>query len=75
VHEVFRHHADDGVALVVECYRLADDVRIAAEALLPETVTDDRDWRGAGLIVGFGKVAAQLRSRTHHFEIAGRHHA
>src|SRR5204863_6086715 len=38
--QVFRQHADDRVAVAAELDRLADDVRIASEPALPESVAE-----------------------------------
>src|SRR4029434_2971253 len=46
-----RHHADDVGLDTVEPNRLADDLRIAAEAPPPEGVADDDDRRRAAVAI------------------------
>src|SRR6185503_13558280 len=43
--EARRGHAYYGIGDAVEAERPADDGRVAAEARLPESIADDRDWR------------------------------
>ncbi len=57
--ETFRHDADHNMRLVVEQNFFADDVWIAAEALLPEGVAENGCWCGAGLVIRVVEVAAQ----------------
>ena len=56
-----RHHADDGVSFVVEKNILTDDVGRAAEAGLPQTITEDNSSIRAGPILLRQEGAAQNR--------------
>src|SRR5688572_23656167 len=69
--KAFRHDTDHDVSLVVEQDLFADDVWIAAEALLPKAVAEQSHRCGAGLIVCFGEIASEQRSRAHDGEISG----
>src|SRR5205085_7751820 len=60
--ERLRQHADNGEALIVERDRLPDDVWIAAEAALPQPLTDDHCATCARLIF-FGREVAPQRGR------------
>src|SRR5580704_7809836 len=56
--KAFGGDADDGVHYAVEALRLADDLRITAEAPLPELVADYGDGMRALPLVFAGKEAA-----------------
>ncbi len=56
---LFGHDPDDGGWLAVDANGRADDVRIAAVAVLPEGVADDGDGLGALLLVGGREIAAE----------------
>src|SRR5689334_16256938 len=49
--QALRHHADDLICFAVERDRLVDDLRIAREMFLPESVTEDSDLIVAGLFI------------------------
>src|SRR5256885_3049290 len=54
--------ADDGVHDAVKALRLADDLRIATEATLPELITDHRDrMRALTCVLLWKKPAAENR--------------
>jgi hypothetical protein len=55
--EARRRHPDDGVAPLIERYGLPDDLRVCAEATLPEAVTDERDLIVSGLELFGGEGA------------------
>jgi Bacterial protein of unknown function (DUF839) len=56
-----RHDADNLSAASVERQRLADDSRVAAEASLPESVTEDRHKRSSGPVLFRCERPPQLR--------------
>jgi hypothetical protein len=58
--EVGRHHAQHGVARLVERYRASDDCRVAREPPLPEAMAEHQHWLSASLLV-FGESAAEDR--------------
>src|SRR5687767_1354111 len=62
--EMLRHHADHRPLDIVDGDRLVDDVWIAAEASLPETVGDDRYCVCSGLVLFRGEAAAHNRFET-----------
>ncbi len=71
--KAFGGDADDGVHDAVEALRLADDLRIAAEAPLPQLVTDDGDGMRALPLVFAGKeAAAEHRGNADGVEVVGR---
>ena len=61
--------SDDGVGLVAERERGADDVGIASEFALPEAVADDHDFAAVGRIFLRGEGAAQHDGRAEEAEI------
>ena len=73
--ETLGQHTDHGVRFVVEHDVLADNIWIGAEALLPRSVTYQRDWSCSRLVVLCGEIAAHERARAHHFEVIGRNHS
>ena len=59
-----RQHADDRVARSIEGDRTAQGGRVAAEAILPERVADDRfGWR-VRAVFGFAEQAAHARAHA-----------
>src|SRR5690348_10853165 len=68
--KILWRHADDGERHSVEALRLADDVRIAIEHVLPESIADDDDRIGvaASVLAGF-ESAAHNRADAERFEI------
>ena len=69
--EAFRHHSDDRRDDVVDLDRPADDGRIAAVAVLPDTVAENDDGGGAWPIVFRQEVAPQLRPLANQLERGG----
>lgn len=69
--EARRHHADDGGRPVVDANRLSDDGWVAAVAALPQLVTQDGDWCGAGSLVGGDEIASEDRALAEHAERVG----
>ena len=67
--ERLRRDADDRIHVVVDADPLAEDVRIAAEAPLPQRVADDGDLGDAGLRVGRAEHAADLGADAEHREV------
>jgi hypothetical protein len=67
-----RHDADDGVGLAVEGERLADDLRISAEAPLPQPMGEHHGGRRPRLIVAGTEGAAEGRRDPQHREHVGR---
>jgi hypothetical protein len=63
-----RQHADDGVLLVIHLKHAADDVRIAAERVLPVRVAEDQHRRRVLPIIVGAKRAAQERRDADHIE-------
>ena len=59
--EAAGHHAHDAPRRAVELDRAADDRRIAAEAVLPETVREDDDGRPSGSVLVRREGAPQDR--------------
>src|SRR6185369_16931952 len=66
--ETFRHHAHDCAHDAVYRDRFVEDVFVAAEASLPQTVRDDRDLVLAWLILFGREVAADDRLNAGHVE-------
>ena len=60
------HDADDRVGDFIDLERAADDGGIAAVPVLPDAVTDDHDWRGAGRVVTRREVAPEKRLHPQH---------
>ncbi len=77
--ELRRGDADDREGRAIERHRLADDVRRAAEAPLPETIADDHDravLAASAHVVRLGEGAAENRRHAQHLEeTAARHDA
>src|SRR5687767_7766130 len=70
--KMFRHYPDHRALDIVDGDRLIDDVWIAAEASLPETVGDDRYCVSSGLVLFFSEAAAHYRLHSSHVdEISG----
>src|ERR1051326_5101330 len=67
--EIGRHDADDRRGMTVEIDRLPDDIRIAAEASLPQRVTENRDVVVAGSVFLRGEGAAVQWFTTEHAEV------
>src|SRR5436853_7157618 len=65
------HHADDGVALAIEHDAAPDDLVIAGELALPETVAEYRDLIVTGLIFCIEKDPPAPRRRRQRREEAG----
>ena len=63
-----RHHADDGVRLVVEPDGLANRIQPRAEALPPESIADHRDAGRTGLFVSSGKTPSECGLDVEHVE-------
>ena len=63
-----RHDADDGVRLVIEHHRPADDRRVAAVEPLPDAVPDDDDARRFEAMIVGAEGAAEGRGRTEDVE-------
>src|SRR5262245_51739987 len=59
--EARRRHPDDRVALLIECHGLPDDLRVCAEATLPEAVAEKRDLIAPWLELFGDESAASLR--------------
>ena len=66
-----RHNTNDGVRLRIERQRPADDVGIAAEALLPETAPDHDGRSGARLVFGLRKDTPEFGGSRQHREQTG----
>ena len=56
-----RHHADDGVRFTVETNPAPDDVAIATEFPIPQTLTEHRNIGTARLFIGCLQSAANQR--------------
>src|SRR5216684_6936431 len=62
--------SQDGEGLAIDADRLANDLRIAAEAALPAAIAHDRIRAGAGMkIVGLVKESSGSRPDSEHIEI------
>jgi hypothetical protein len=70
--EAARRDTDDAVALVVDGDVLADDLGVAAEAVLPERVGEDDDVVLARRLLLGGEPAAEVRANAEELEEAGR---
>jgi len=70
--KTFRRHANDGVLLVTERDRLANDVLIAGELFLPESIAQDRHQRRAESILIGCEIPTERRPRAHHAEVIRR---
>ena len=68
--EVLSQDADDGVGLVAQGERLADDVGIAAEFALPQAVAQHHDFAAVGRVFLRGEGAAQHDRRAEEAEVA-----
>src|SRR5580700_2712030 len=68
--EVGRHHADDGIKVIIDPYLLADDIRIRAEAPLPRAVAQDGDCSDSCHAVLRAKHASHRRVHSQHGKIA-----
>ena len=68
-------HADDLDGLAVDSERLADDGRVAAEALLPVLVRQHHHRRGAGSVVAVAEGAPEHRREAHDREVVAGHEA
>src|SRR5580693_3738504 len=64
--EAVRQHPDDGERLFIEQNRLAEDSGIAAEAALPQAVTQQHDLLMADLFVFRCEIPADYRSDAQH---------
>ena len=75
--EALRRDADDGQRLAVDDQLLIENVRVLAEARLPEGVTEHRDARLADrrVIVWREQAAERGREPQHREVAAGDHHA
>ena len=71
----FRRDADDREGIRVEVNRAADDARVAAEALLPEAVRQDRFRRPLAVLHVCGEAAPEGRTKTQRGEEIRRHDA
>src|ERR1700750_184071 len=67
-----RHDTDDGVRLVTEVDRFAEDIRIAVEDPIPKLVADHAERGSADAIFFLGKNTTELRREPNDFEEAGR---
>lgn len=59
-----RHDADDRERLIPEADLSVEHVRIGPEVHLPVAMADQRDGRGAFLVLGGGKAASECRSNA-----------
>src|SRR5262245_6487171 len=66
--EILGHHADHLERLVIEPDLFADDLRIAAEARLPEGVPEHDDLRVPFLVLATPESPPQLRLRAERVE-------
>jgi hypothetical protein len=72
--ERLRRHADDRQGLVVDRHRLADDIRIPGEIVLPVLIAQHGDERFADPArVLRADEAADLRPDIHHVEVVSGH--
>src|SRR2546423_7541082 len=71
VFELRRHHADDFARGVIQDERVAYDLRITAEAPLPESVTNHTNAILAGRVLAFAKGATERRVDAEDFEVIG----
>src|SRR5262249_18898222 len=67
-----RHNSDDRPALAAQRQRLTDDGRIAAEASMPESMTEERHTRGFVSILLRREGPPQLRRQTQRWKHIGR---
>src|SRR5215510_13779077 len=70
--ETFGHHADHLERFVIEYDLFADDLRIAAEARLPEGVSEHDDMRVPFLVLATPESPPQLRPLAERVEEGGR---
>ena len=63
-----RHHPDDRVRLVVESYRLADDVAARTEPLPPDAVAEHSHARRAWPFIAGRQAASKRRLDVEHVE-------
>src|SRR5206468_9679930 len=59
--KIWWHHADDGRSFSINANALSDNVEVAIEIPLPNLVTQNGVFFGAGLVVVSGEVAAHDR--------------
>src|SRR5258705_3074859 len=71
--EVRRHHANDRIRVSAQRYGLADDVGDAAEASLPEAVTEDHNSRRVRNCILIGERAAARRDHAESWKEISRH--
>src|SRR6185312_13424029 len=57
-------HAGDYILTVSEVYRPADHMRVAAEIILPYSVTDHDDTRSTGPVIGGADQPPQFRRHS-----------
>ena len=71
--EIRRHHAEDGVGIVIEANFFAEDVRIGAKLAAPEAVAEDDAVEEArdGILVGVNAADAGLDSEQREIVRAG----
>src|SRR5215813_811902 len=70
--EILGHHADHLEQFVIEHDLFADDLRVAAEARLPEGVSEHDDLRAPFLVLATTERPTQLRLRAERVEEARR---
>jgi hypothetical protein len=68
--ETGREDTDDRVSPVVQPYRVADNVWVAAKAILPQRMIEDDAAGRARLIFIFGENPTVERIHAHDLEIA-----
>src|SRR5439155_6325722 len=64
-----RHDADDGIDVIAQRNRLADDRLIAAELSLPQLLTQNHDERPSGLVIVRAYDPATFRLHAQGLEI------
>src|ERR1700722_5510263 len=67
--ELAWHYSDHGVKVVVKRHLPPHDCSVAAEAPLPQPVTQNRDARATVAVVGFLEVSSQRRLYAQHIEV------
>src|SRR5262249_5666371 len=68
-----RHHADDGIAVVVEPDLASDDRAVSAETPPPQRIAEDRHVRAIELILGFQEVPPNRRRYAQRTEATHAH--
>src|SRR5262249_30010080 len=67
------HHADHLIGLLVQLQLASNDVRIAAEALLPRGIRQNYGVVGIRLVIFHTEVASEIRLHLEDIEPATRH--